>query len=174
MDLETERLTLRGWRTEDAERLLDILGRTEVMRWLGDGPTVVLTEIEEARARIVRWNDLSQTPPLGCWAVERTADGVLIGAVLLLTLPNAVAGEVEIGWWLHPDAWGRGYATEAARAVMAHGFAAGLPEILAVTHLANEPSMNVCRKLEMSYAGVVHEWYDADLHLFRRLSRGRP
>ena len=60
--------------------------------------------------------------------------------MLLLTLPNDEAGEVEIGWHLHPDAWGHGYASEAARAVLAHGFAHGLPEILAVTHLDNYPS----------------------------------
>ncbi|MGD9960883.1 GNAT family N-acetyltransferase [Nocardioides sp.] len=168
MDLTTRRLTLRAWRDDDAPRLLDIMSREEVMRWLGDGPTVLLTEVDQARQRIARWNGLSLTPPLGYWAVETKADAELVGAVLLLTLPNATAGEVEIGWWLHPDAWGQGYATEAAQAVMAHGFAAGLPEILAVTHLGNEPSMNVCRKLGMSDEGVVHRWYDADMRLFRR------
>ncbi|GAA4726824.1 hypothetical protein GCM10023350_07020 [Nocardioides endophyticus] len=48
------------------------------------------------------------------WAAERKADGVVVGTVLLLTLPNDEHGEVEIGWHLHPDAWGQGYACEAA------------------------------------------------------------
>lgn len=165
--LQTDRLTLRAWQDDDAERLFDSMSRPEVMRWLGDGPTVLLQDVDQARQRIERWNALSDKPPLGYWAVELTATGQLLGAVLLLTLPNAEAGEVEIGWWLHPDSWGHGYATEAARAVLARGVASGLPEILAVTHLGNDPSMNVCRKLGLTHEGVVHKWYDADLELFR-------
>ena len=53
--------------------------------------------------------------------------------MLFKPLPNGV-GEVEVGWHLHPDSWGRGYATEAARAVIAQGFEAGLPEVYAVVH----------------------------------------
>jgi RimJ/RimL family protein N-acetyltransferase len=167
--LETDRLTIRPWRPDDAERLLDIMSRVEVMKWLGDNSAepVLLTGLDEARQRIGRWNERSATPPLGYWAVDLTATDRMVGAVLLLTLPNAEAGEVEIGWWLHPDSWGHGYATEAARAVLDQGFAAGLPEILAVTHLGNEPSMNVCRKLGMSHEGVVEKWYDGPVELFR-------
>ena len=84
-----------------------------------------------------------------------------------MTLPNAEDGEVEIGWHLHPDSWGHGYATEAARAVLAHGFAAGLPEILAVTHLGNEPSQAVCRRIGMRHQGTVEKWYDVPSELFR-------
>jgi RimJ/RimL family protein N-acetyltransferase len=165
---ETDRLTIRPWQQDDAERLLDIMSRVEVMKWLGDGGVpVLLNHIDEARQRIDRWNERSATPPLGYWAVELTATGRLAGAVLLQTLPNAERGEVEIGWWLHPDSWGHGYATEAARAVLDHGFAAGLPEILAVTHLGNQPSMNMCRKLGMSHEGAVEKWYDGPVELFR-------
>ncbi len=78
---------------------------------------------------------------------------------MLLTLPNS-DGEVEIGWHLHPDAWGHGYASEAARAVLRRGFEAGLAEINAVTHLGNDRSQAVCRRIGMEHRGVVERWYE--------------
>jgi len=161
--LETDRLRIRDWSMADAPAALDLLSRVEVVKWLGDGPPNLCRDLDDARARIERWRG-RDAPPLGHWAIDVTdggaLDGRLIGTVLLLTLPNAADGEVEIGWHLHPDAWGHGYASEAARAVLAHGFAAGLPEIHAVTHLTNDKSMRVCTKLGMEHRGVTHLWYD--------------
>jgi RimJ/RimL family protein N-acetyltransferase len=130
-----------------------------VVKWLGDGEPVLMQSIEEAHERIDRYAERDR-PPLGTWAVERRADGVVAGTVLLLTLPNAEHGEVEIGWHLHPDSWGHGYATEAAEAVLAHGFAAGLPEIIAVAHTNNDASVSVMRRLGMEDRGIVEKWYD--------------
>jgi RimJ/RimL family protein N-acetyltransferase len=167
VDLLTDRLRIRPWRLEEAPRLLDILSRIEVVKWLGDGEPVLMKDLDEARERIERFRVRSEEPPLGVWAVERRADGLVLGTVLLLTLPNAEHGEVEIGWHLHPDSWGSGYATEAARAVLGHAFAAGLPEVLAVTHLDNWPSQGVARKIGMTDQGVVEKWYDDPSQLFR-------
>jgi RimJ/RimL family protein N-acetyltransferase len=165
--LHTPRLTLRSWRDDDAPRLLDILGRREVMRWLGDGDPQPLRDLDEARAKIERFRERSATPPLGAWAIEVAATGVVAGSVLLLTLPHAERGEVEIGWWLHPDTWGHGYASEAAAAVLTHGFAHGLDEIHALTHTDNAASMAVCRRLGLRDLGVVERWYDGPSQLFR-------
>jgi RimJ/RimL family protein N-acetyltransferase len=160
--IETARLRIRDWTSDDAPAALDIQSRVEVMRWLGDGPPRLCTDLDDARARIERWRGRDD-PPLGYWAVEVTDGGALhglvIGSVLLVPLPNG-AGEVEIGWHLHPAAWGLGYASEAARAVLAHGFAGGLEEINAVTHLTNGPSQAVCRRIGMEHRGVVEKWYD--------------
>jgi RimJ/RimL family protein N-acetyltransferase len=172
MHLETERLIIRDWHEDEAPRLLDILSRVEVAKWLGDGEPVLMKDLDEARLRIARYTDLSGVPPLGIWAVEVRETGVVAGTVLLLTLPNAEDGEVEIGWHLHPDSWGNGYASEAARAVLAHGFAHGLPEILAVTHLTNEPSMRVALKIGMSHEGIVEKWYDDPSQLYRIVAPG--
>jgi RimJ/RimL family protein N-acetyltransferase len=163
--IETERLVIRPWRHEEADRLLDILGRLEVVKWLGDGEPTVMRDLDEAHARIDRYHERS-VPPLGIWAVERAADGVVVGTVLLLTLPNAEHGEVEIGWHLHPDSWGCGYASEAARAVLAHGFAAGLPEIIAVSHTDNHASQAVMRRLGMEDRGIVERWYAGESACF--------
>ncbi len=165
--LETARLVLRPWDHEDAPRLLDLQSRVEVMRWLGDGEPKLMRDLDEAHARIDSYAARSEDAPQGFWAVVPQTGGPPAGTLLLLTLPHADAGEVEIGWHLHPDAWGQGYASEAARAVLAHGFAHGLPEILAVTHLDNYPSMAVCRRIGMTHRGVVEKWYDGPSELFR-------
>jgi len=167
VDLTTDRLRIRPWRPDEAPRLLDILSRVEVVKWLGDGEPVLMEDLEEARARIERFRARSAEPPRGVWAIGRRPDGLALGTVLLLTLPNDERGEVEIGWHLHPDSWGCGYASEAARAVLGHAFAAGLPEVLAVTHLDNWPSQGVARKIGMTDQGVVEKWYDGPSQLFR-------
>lgn len=166
MHLETDRLLIRPWDHSEAARVLDILSRLEVVKWLGDGEPVLMKSLDEAHERIDRYTVRNTHPPLGFWAIEVRATGVVAGSVLLLTLPNAEAGEVEIGWHLHPDAWGHGYASEAARAVLGHGFAAGLPEILAVSHTDNYPSQAVMRRIGMTDRGVVEKWYEGPSALY--------
>jgi RimJ/RimL family protein N-acetyltransferase len=160
MHLETERLVVRPWRDEEAPRLLDILSRIEVVKWLGDGEPVLMKDLDEARMRIDRYRIRSEHPPLGFWAVEVRATGRVAGSVLLVELPNAEDHEVEVGWHLHPDSWGHGYASEAATAVLRHAFDHGLPEVHAVTHLGNDASMAVARRAGMRHTGVVDTWYD--------------
>lgn len=169
MELRTPRLLVRDWREADAQAALDIQGRPEVMRWLGDGEPRLATDLDDARSRIQRWRSLDE-PPLGFWAVEvhdgGDLEGRVIGSVLLVRLPGDT--EVEIGWHLHPDAWGRGYAAEAARPVLERGLAAGLARIHAVTHLTNHRSQSVCRKLGMRHLGVTERWYESPSEHFVR------
>jgi RimJ/RimL family protein N-acetyltransferase len=165
MTFETERLSIRGWRPEDAPRVLDIRSRVEVVRWLGTVEPVVMQDLAEATERIQDWNRRDD-PPCGYWAIEVKETGVVAGAVLLLPLPNG-DGEVEIGWHLHPDSHGHGYATEAAAAVLRRGFEGGLPEILALTDADNHPSQAVCARLGMTEIGTVRKWYDVESSLFR-------
>ncbi|MFE9428617.1 GNAT family N-acetyltransferase [Kitasatospora sp. NPDC006697] len=162
---DTERLVVRQWRQSDRERVLDIYSRWEVARWLGSAPAA-LADLAAAEARIERWRGLSDDPRFGLWALEHKETGVALGSVLLLPLAGG-AGEVEVGWHLHPDSWGHGYATEAARAVLAHGFAAGLPEVFAVVRPGNGPSMAVCRRLGMTHQGLTDRWYGLELECFR-------
>ena len=159
MHLETERLVVRPWRHDEGPRLFDILSRVEVMKWLGDGEPRLVKTVGEAHERIDRYNHERADPPLGVWAVERKEDGVVAGTALLLTLPNDEHGEVEIGWHLHPGSWGHRYAPEAATAILDRGFAGGLAEINAVTHLTNARSMAVCSRIGMEHRGITHRWY---------------
>ena len=73
---------------------------------------------------------------------------------------------MQIGWHLHPDSHGMGYAAEAARAVLAHGHASGLAEIRALMHLDNYPSIAVARRIGMRYVGVTDDWYDSPSEVF--------
>jgi RimJ/RimL family protein N-acetyltransferase len=160
--LRTERLRLRSWTSgaEDLARLADLYGREEVCRWIGGTPSVPPAQLVERWATVSSLDDR-----YGAWAVER-ADGVVAGTVLFKPLPNGV-GEVEVGWHLHPDSWGHGYATEAARGAVARGFAAGLAEVYAVVRPGNDASVAVTRRLGMTPLGHTDRWYGgADLEAF--------
>jgi RimJ/RimL family protein N-acetyltransferase len=153
---ETERVILRPWRLDEADRFFDMHRRMEVARWIGGRP---MADRAEAELRIEGMLDqLVADRRFGFWAVVERANGVPAGSVLLKPLPDG-AGEIEIGWHLHPDSWGRGLATEAAVALLARGFALGLAEIWAVTHPDNHRSARVCEKLGMRLLGTTKRWY---------------
>ncbi|WP_445257653.1 GNAT family N-acetyltransferase [Nocardioides aurantiacus] len=173
---ETERLVVRPWRHEEAPRLLDILSRVEVVKWLDDGPPRLMADLDAAHAQIDRAAARSASPPLGSWAVVPRATGVPVGSVLTLELPDAASGEVEIGWHLHPDSWGQGYAREAAAAVLARALDHGLEEVFALTHVPNLPSRAVARAIGMRDLGVHTWWYAEPSQVFRadRTTHPRP
>ena len=162
-DLRTARLRLRPWTTrrDDLARLVDLYGRSEVTRWLGGTPSVPPVEL------VARWRAVARSDDrFGVWAVELAGSARVAGTVLLKPLPHGV-GEVEVGWHLHPDSWGRGYATEAARAVVDRAFDDGLLEVFAVVRPGNEPSLAVCRRLGMRPLGRTSRWYGRELEAFR-------
>jgi RimJ/RimL family protein N-acetyltransferase len=155
---ETERLVIRPWRLEEADRLYDVQRRIEVVKWLGPVPNP-MTHRDQAVARIEQWAEgLAADPRFGAWAAVERSSGIPAGTVLLKPLPDG-EGEVEIGWHFHPDSWGRGLASEAAGALLACGFDEGLDEIWAVTHLDNARSVAVCRRIGMRLLGVTSRWY---------------
>lgn len=164
----TGRLSFRRWHESDAPVLLDIYSRREVYRFLGSAPRPV-HDLEEALSRVESRN--GRTHGLdGIWAIVRRDGGDVIGTVLLvpLTRTDGEPSDVyEIGWHLHPDAWGRGFATEAAGAVIARAHAGGLDEVRAVVYADNATSHAVCRRLGMTQLGLTSEWYDAELVEYR-------
>ncbi|NEA32135.1 GNAT family N-acetyltransferase [Streptomyces sp. SID13031] len=164
---ETDRLVVRDWTDADGDRVFDIYRRWEVSRWLGADPRV-MTDRDAASRVIERWNTRNEDPVHGIWAVEEKASGTIAGTVLLVPLPEGPSskGEVEVGWHLHPDAWGRGLATESAHGAITHGFKAGLGEIYAVVRPDNQPSLAVCRRLGMQPLGLTSRWYDSELESF--------
>ena len=162
---ETERLDVGPWTHDDAERVFDIYSQWEVARWLGATPRA-LVEPDEAHAAVDRWAGRStEDGRFGVWAIRVRASGVAVGTVLLVPLGDG--GEVEVGWHLHPDSWGHGYATEAARGAIGHGFAGGLAEIYAVVRPDNERSLAVCRRLGMTPLGRTDRWYGTELEAYR-------
>jgi RimJ/RimL family protein N-acetyltransferase len=159
---------LRPWQANDADFVFDLYSRWDVQRYLGREPKV-MEGIDEACALIDRLRERSG-PVLGYWAVESAASGVLVGTVMLqgirLSGTRGPSDELEIGWHFHPNAWGHGYATEAAQLVMQHGFESGLDRIIAVVHTDNAASSRVCLRLGMTDEGVTKRYYDAEYELF--------
>jgi len=168
--ITSSRLVIRPWEDDDAGFLLDLESRWEVVRFLGAHPTPMTTR-EQALASIRRRRAVDD-PVHGIWAIV-TADGQLIGNILLKPIAlsagqPADSPEVEIGWHLHPDAWGHGYATEAAKAVLDDAFRRGLRRVIAVTAPDNTASQAVCRRLGMAYAGRTTRYYDTSNLLFEK------
>lgn len=164
--LRTDRLLVRAWTTseDDLARLEDLYSRPEVLRWLSGPPSGGVA------ALVGRWQQVHEADPrAGCWAVQPLSGGPVAGTLLLKPLPNGV-GEFEVGWHLHPDGWGHGYATEAARAVVQRAFEDGLPEVYAVVRPGNEPSTAVCRRLGMQPLGRTTRWYGVDCEAFRLIA----
>ena len=136
--IATDRLRLRRWTDADRAPFAAMGGDREVMRYLGP-----LQTRAEADAAIDRANAHLDEHGFTFWAIERLADGAFLGFCGLkrVTIPGPLRGEVEIGWRLQRDAWGHGYAFEAARASRDFGFLyAGLPRICAFTVAANARS----------------------------------
>jgi RimJ/RimL family protein N-acetyltransferase len=173
---ETERLVARPWTQGDADRHFDMYSRWEVARWLGSVPAPLETR-EESMARIDRWAvGARRDRRFGLWAIEVAATGVVVGSVLLVPIPLTgeesprppeQGGDVEVGWHLHPDSWGHGYATEAAEGALAKAWSDGVAEVVAVVYADNEPSLRVCRRLGMEATGSTKKWYGVELESFR-------
>ena len=160
---ETDRLVVRAWTEEPADvaRVYDMLSRWEVARWLGARPRA-LEDPAEAVATVRRWRSRASADGRhGIWAVQ-TRHGEIVGAVLVVPLPGPderPTTDVEIGWHLHPDSWGRGYATEAAREALRRELDAGAPEVFAVIREGNERSVAVAERLGMTPIGIQTRWY---------------
>jgi RimJ/RimL family protein N-acetyltransferase len=164
----TERLDVRPWTDDpaDLDRIYSIYANVEVARWLGAVPRP-MADRAEAEVAVERWRELgAKDDRFGCWAVQVRETGVVAGTVLYKPLPNGT-GEIEIGWHLHPDSWGHGYATESALGAIGRGFAAGLPEVYAVVYPDNERSLGVCRRLGMTPLGRTTRWYGVEVEAFR-------
>jgi RimJ/RimL family protein N-acetyltransferase len=170
VELRTERLQLRPWRPDDdadVAAAFDIYRRDEVARWLGAAPKPWPSE-EATRERLARWSAIDvRDPGYGMWAVVPDDVGRPVGTVLLVRLPDAegeMTDDVEVGWHVHPDHWGHGYATEASRALLDHAFGTlGLTTVNAVAYAGNEPSFAVMRRLGMTRRGTTDRWYGVTL-----------
>jgi RimJ/RimL family protein N-acetyltransferase len=151
--LETERLVLRKPRLDDIDDVLAFVGDDEVMRWTGGETGGRETAIEIVERWIARW----ETNGVGQFAVVH--DGRVIGRVGLLvwdgrsweTSSYERAGEhavTELGWALTSAHWGKGLATEAARAVRGWAFAdRGVERLISLIDPRNVRSIRVADKL---------------------------
>lgn len=149
--LRTERLSLRPWVAEDLDALHAIWSDPEVVWW---GPSADLDASRRLLDAIVA-ESLAFPAGLTWYAiVERTA-GAVVGNVMVRPAPYA-AGEIDVGWTLARASWGKGYATEAARAAIRHAFSMARPaRLVAAIFPTNERSLRVAARLGFTRAGTV-------------------
>ena len=147
-ELRTERLVLRQWRDDDREPFAALNADPIVMEHF---PSTMTRE--ESDAYVDRVAALIDERGWGTWAVEVAATGDFIGFVGL-NEPRFEAHftpAVEIGWRLGRNAWGHGYATEAARAVLAYAFEElELDEVVSFTTVENHRSRRVMERIGMT------------------------
>ena len=164
----TERLSLRPLLPADAEDYAAMRFHPEVTKWLPPAPGKVQEGdfVAVAHATIERFAVSWQERRYAPWGVFR--EGRLIGHAGLNFIEQFDG--VEVLWALHPDAWGQGYATEAARAALAYGFETlELDRIFAITLEENRASRSVMERIGLTYrkrvdykgfTGLV--WYEVD------------
>ncbi len=168
--ITTERLVLRQWRDEDREPYSAMMADPEVGYWLGGTQST-----DSAMASIDRRTAHIAAHGFGFLAVERLSDRAFIGCAGLATLNDdaPLAPGVEIGWRFAKRAWGFGYASEAAQAVLADGFSRiGLAEIVAFTAQSNARSRAVMERIGMRRdegRGFDHPALAADHPLLRHV-----
>ncbi len=164
--LETERLVLRPWNVDDAAAALAAYGDAEVARWLAPAMDRVHDEMA-MRLILQQWvaEDARMLVPAGRWAIESRQDGALIGGATLLPLPPD--DEFEIGWQLHPDAWGHGYATETGLALARWAFEQGVEQVIAVVRPANARAAATVRRIGMEWVGETEKYHNLRLQQFR-------
>jgi RimJ/RimL family protein N-acetyltransferase len=146
--LSTARLRLRQWRDDDLDPWAALNADPQVREFFG----ATLTR-DEAAASMASFRADLQARGWGWWALELTGTGELIGMAGLDPVDDAVPFEgVEAGWRLSRQAWGHGYATEAARAVITYAFETlALPEVLALAAAGNTRSHAVMRRIGMTH-----------------------
>ncbi|GAA1678368.1 GNAT family N-acetyltransferase [Glycomyces endophyticus] len=149
MELETERLLLRPLAAADAAALAPINADPEIMRYIGTGDPRTPEQTEALCAKAAaHWDEHGW----GAFAVCERATGELVGLGVLATpsfLPEILPA-TEVGWRVARSRWGRGYAPEAARAVIGFAFGElGLDRVVSCIHAENAASVRVAEKLGM-------------------------
>jgi RimJ/RimL family protein N-acetyltransferase len=163
---ETPNLWLRFPTWDDADFFAALHADPAVMRYIGRGMPRPPEEsrrwlaswIDEAEGRAPDWlyrafPRLRGSPhPFGMWALARKRDGERVGRVGLLAQLVDDAWEVEVTYILARSHWGRGYATEAARAAAEVALNRhALPRVLAIIQPANTPAQRVAAKIGMTH-----------------------
>lgn len=148
--LETERLRLRRFTESDADPLFRLDNDPEVMRYINGG-TAVSREIiqNEILPGFCRYDP--RLPWSGIWAAEEKASGEFLGW-FSFRLADEIRREVTLGYRLKRAAWGQGYATEGAAALIRLGFTVwGVQRVTAATYEENLASRHVMEKAGMRF-----------------------
>ncbi|WP_030684373.1 GNAT family N-acetyltransferase [Streptomyces sp. NRRL B-1347] len=161
--LETARLVLRAFTDaeDDVDRLLPLDNDPEVMRFINGGRPV---SREAIRTRVLPrlLHDCPCFGARGYWAAEEKSAGGFLGRFEFRPRDDRDATVAELGYRPHAAAWGKGYATEGSRALIAKGFTdLGVRRVTANTMAVNTRSRHVMEKAGLSYRGyLARRWPD--------------
>jgi RimJ/RimL family protein N-acetyltransferase len=151
--VETERLLMRRWHDEDAAAVADIYLKPEVMEFIPGG----IWSAGRTAKIIARMRELDVEQGYGFYPVVVKSFGTIIGHCGLGSLEQTA--EIEVAFILDSPHWGKGYASEAARAILAHGFEKlNISRIVAVAFPENARSMGVMRSIGMTPIGLARHF----------------
>lgn len=152
--IETDRLTMRGFTSDDLDRLAAILGDPEVMRYMPGGKPYSRERAEAVLRNILgHWEQHG----FGWWAIDYKVDGQLMGWCGLGHVEEL--SEVEVAYLFDRPYWGKGIATETAYASLRYGFdELELERVIALAHMENRASQRVMEKIGMVYESQLHLW----------------
>lgn len=160
--LETERLRLREFEDRDVAALVDLDSDPEVMFHLNGGRATGEQEIrDDVLPYMLSW--YTRPGGFGYWAVEERATGAFVGWLHLRPGRRRAASDgAEIGYRFRRDVWGRGYATEGTRALIAKAFTdLGVKRVFAETMAVHTASRRVMEKAGLRYLRTFHaDWPD--------------
>jgi RimJ/RimL family protein N-acetyltransferase len=161
--LETERLTIRQWDTAaDLDDAVAIYGDPQTMRFI---PCGALDREQTARL-ITRMAERERQHGFGIWPVVHKNDGRVIGECGITYIPE-YGNDVEIAWIFNRAYHGKGYASEAARAVKELALAKlRLPQLFALIDRENAPSIAVANRLAMRFDRIIRA-YKRDLMRYK-------
>ncbi len=172
--LVTDRLILRTWHLDDAQAALDVFGHADVARWLSPIMDQV-PDLPAMRLLLRQWilEDARSIPPAGRGCIQRQDDDRMIGGAILLPLPPGNE-DLEIGWQLHPEAWGHGYASETTYALAQWGLSHDIDEIFAVVRPDNARAAATVRRNGMQWVGETSKYFGQTMQVFRLRSADLP
>lgn len=166
--IETDRVFLRDWVLDDWTRFRNLASDLRVLKYIGTSEPWS----DERTKRFVE-GGIRESAKRGwvMWPVISKEDWRFAG---ICGFDNGFPPDVELGWWLAPQYWGRGIATEMASAVMRMGFEKfGFPKLISVAHSDNKASLRIMQKLGMAYERNMSD-QGCDLVVYAKVNPSLP
>jgi len=157
--LSTERMSFRQFQLEDLDALCSLDSNVNVMRYISGGTPMKRDQVSDALKRII--TRYSEWEHFGIWAVELKDTGSFVGWFAFKPLPKS--DDIEVGYRLLPDYWGKGLATEGTLGLIKYGFEkVKLDKIVAVAKPQNKASRRVLEKCHFRNVGEIEDPFSSD------------
>ena len=151
--IETSRLVIRRFEARDAEAWIALVNDPEVTRFLPPGPDATMEAFQQA---LEQRHAMEREIGYAMWAVDDKATSTFVGQCGIRPVEEGAGPEIDLAYHYTRACWNKGFGTEAAVAVLAHGLGrVGLERIMAVAMAENTASWRVMEKAGMRYEGLV-------------------